>query len=176
MASTYSRDELDPFAEARWRSQLAKQQVDDDARSTAASPRAAVPSARNFYSERDASISPGGWKTPSYINSESSPLNDSASLQKEMQATAAGNAMNYLESVQSARETAEAQIANAEKQARASTGASWLQAGAQVIGTALPLVFCDARVKCDVEPLASGEINDELSKLAFIVKWLRGDP
>lgn len=174
MASTFSRSNLDPFTEARLRAQLAKQQVDNDwNKGSMAESRASLSSAKNFNSRNDESISPGSWSAPDYISTKSSPLNDSASLQREMQATAAGNAIGNIESVQSARKDAEAQIANAEKQARASSGASWLQAGAQIVGTALPFFLCDARAKVDIEPLSSGVINDDLSKLAFAVKWLR---
>lgn len=66
-----------------------------------------------------------------------------------------------------ARSEAEDKIADAKR-----TGGIFSTIG-KVVGTALPLAFCDMRVKHDIAPLDEVDVSDELADLAFAVKALR---
>lgn len=66
-----------------------------------------------------------------------------------------------------AQKEAEEKIASAKRQ-----GGIFSTIG-KVVGTALPFAFCDMRLKHDVAPLQSCDVDDELAELAFFVKELR---
>lgn len=81
----------------------------------------------------------------------------------------AGDALSAFANKEAAEKLAAAERAAARSKSRGSMFGSILSLGGAVIGA-----LCDERAKVDIAPLEVSEVNDDLARMAFAVKEIRG--
>ena len=81
----------------------------------------------------------------------------------------AGDAIAAFVDQEAQKELIEAQKSAARKASRGSMIGGLLGLGGSIIGA-----LCDERAKVDIAPLQTSEVNDDLARMAFAVKEIRG--
>lgn len=108
-----------------------------------------------------------------FSNEGTETIGQTAGANNAIRSNAAQSAINNKGEFQAAKIYRDAQKKAADKMDKAKRQGGILGTIGKAIGTALPLIACDMRLKHDSAPLECTDVADELADLAFAVKALR---
>lgn len=100
-------------------------------------------------------------------------IGQTAGANNAIRSSAAKSAISNKGEFEAAKIYREAQEKAADKMDAAKKQSGIFSTVGKVIGTALPLIACDMRLKHNSAPLECTEVTDDLADLAFAVKALR---